>query len=64
MRELKICLIDPLINGVYKPKEAVVIDYITVPIYEPTEANGWIFLKALVSHVQLLLTRNGHLPED
>lgn len=60
--ELKICLINPVNEkGVYDPKNAEVKDYIIVSLYEDFP---FVFFKTLIRHIEILLIRNGILPED
>lgn len=63
MKELKICLIDPIDkNGHYNPKEAEPIDYIIVSLH--LRNLNFLFIRVLIDHIELLLKRNGILPED
>ncbi len=59
--ELKICLIKPLDDkGVYNPREAEILDYICVSLYE----NPVLFLASLANAISLLLNRNNIFGED
>jgi hypothetical protein len=64
-RELRIELIDPMDSrGVYSPKTAKRLDYIIVSLHQQSGYNGaFMFHNTLLSHIEVLLSRNGILPE-
>jgi len=60
-RCLKICVINPVDDqGVYNVKDAEVIDYIVVDLYDL----GFLFVETLWQHLAVLFRRNDILPED